>query len=196
MKINNVMVYTGYVESSSWSALMFTHEDGFDSVEAALHHLGECILTGLKLEEKYSYFPKCCIASMEKVDKFCSKCGRDVQKRAIDRERLSQQIHDLRSGDNDSIGQEIWETLENNNWHLWGKFGASNNFTNVVVLGDHGEITLANAAFGRVFNDGPLNEDNAKFYGENDRTESERRKCCKDKYCISAPKGAKFFIDD
>jgi hypothetical protein len=196
MKISNVMVYTGYVESASWSALMFSHKVGFDSVEAALHHLGECILTGLKLEEKYSYFPPCCIASMERVDKFCSKCGRDIQKRAIDRERLASTIIDLRTGDNDSIGQEIWETLESNDWSLWGKFGADNDFTNVVVLGDYGELTLTDAAFGRIFDVAPMNETNSQFYEAEDRPEEQRRKECKDKYKISFPKGAKFLIDD
>ena len=195
MKIKNVMVYTGYVESSSWSALMFCHKVGFNSVEEALHHLGECILTGLKLEQKYSYFPPCCIASMEKVDKFCSKCGRDIQKRAIDREDLAQAIIDLRTGNNDSIGQEIWETLASNDWDANGLHD-SNDFTNVVILGDNGEYTLADAAFGRVFDIGPMNEEHAKFYGAEDRTEAERRKFCKDRYRISAPKGAKFFLDD
>ena len=196
MKIKNVMVYTGYVESASWSALMFSHRVGFDSVEEALHHLGECILTGLKLEEKYSYFPPCCIASMEKVDKFCAKCGRDIQKRAIDRERLASAILDLRTGNNDSIGQEIWETLANNEWDLWGKFGASNDFTNVVVLGDCGEITLADAAFGRIFDVGPMNEENRRYFETEDRMEEQRRKDCQDKYRISAPADAKFFLDD
>lgn len=194
MKIKNVMVYTGYVESSSWSALMFSHEDGFDSVEAALHHLGECILIGVRLEEKHSYYPPCCRENMEKAERFCGKCGQNLEKRAVDREKLAQVIVGLRSGDNDSNGYEIWEVLASNGWELWGKLGkGGNDFTNVVVLSEYGEYTLADAAFGRMFDVAPTNDE---YYKPEPKSEKERRKDCKDKYRVFAPQGAKFFLDD
>lgn len=203
MKLKNVLVYTGYVESGSWSAIPFQHRTGFDSVEEMLQHLGQCILTGYKLEEKYTYFPKCCLETMEEAkQKFCGKCGRNVVRRAIDREKLAHKVLDIRTGDNNSICQEIWEILKSNDWSMWGWWNdgnETNDFTNVVVLGDHGEFTLADAAFGRIFDVGPSNEDSMDYDPEENwkkTPEEERRQRCKDRYKISVPKGAKLFLDE
>jgi len=156
--------------SGSWSAIPFCHRIGFNSVEEALQNLGQCLLTGFRLEEKYTYFPECCRKAMEDgTQKFCSKCGRNVVKRSIDRERLADFILDIRTGNNDSIPQEVWEILESNNWSMWGwcnHKGFNNNFTDVVILGEHGEYTLTDAAFGRIFDIGPINEDSFNYNPE------------------------------
>lgn len=198
MKLKNVVVYTGYVESNSWSALCLQHQgEGFDSVERMLQNLGACILTGYRVMLKHSYFPKCCIDSMEKVLNTCATCGKDLV-RIIDRTSLSIQIRDLRRGHNDTNPNEIWEILASNNWMMWNDDTLKEtDFTNVVILKERGEALLADAAFGRVFMPALLDKSDYDYCHILARRAEPVDKLKKEfQHQISFPKGAKLFVDD
>lgn len=196
MKIQNILVFTGYVESSSWSALPFHHHVGFDSVEEALQHLGQCILTAFRVEDEHTYFPPCCRESMDKMFDHCSKCGQYVKKRIIGRERLAQAIVDMRTGNTDSIGGEFWEIITGNGWNIWGQDTRGNSFDNVVILGEHGEYTLADAAFGRIFDNGPQDPEDYNFDESWKKIPEQERRDSLDRFLIDYPDGAKLFLDD
>ena len=195
MKLHNIMIYTGYVESGSWSALCYKHYRGFDSAEELMQHFGKCILDSMKAGEKDHHFMKCCLASRKKSHKHCTECGQSTKERTIDVAILSDYILRLHTGDNNSNNEyDTWDNLEGNYWAQWGYSNEDNNFTNVVILLENGEHLLARSAFGRVFEPGPLNEDNyynGYLLGD---SEKERRKSVAGS--ISIPKKAKLFLDD
>jgi len=149
MKVQNVLVYTGYVEDSSTGCLAMQHRVGFDSVEEMLRHLGECFLTSLRMEKENHYWMKCCRKAREDGNKHCKDCGNLVDDKKIDHEALSQYITEMQRSTADSSGGEFWEIMNSNNWVLWGgHWSKGNDFTNVTILGENGDVTLADLALG------------------------------------------------
>lgn len=185
------MIYTGYVESSSWSALCFRHSVGFESAEEGLQHLGECIKLGIQESYEYTYFPKCCRESLEKGLKYCGSCGQRTSNDKLDVETLSQYILHMNGGNmNSGVPHEVWDMLDTNGWRLMGgPYLNTNNFYNVVIIQENGEWHLARAAFGRVFNDSP---ENIEFLKQNWNT-TPKNWARKE---FSIPNGMKTFVDD
>jgi hypothetical protein len=154
MGINNVLIYTGYVETSSWAGLGFYHgsKDGFDNATQALRHLAKCILQGFQDSSEYYNMrlkPECCQKYVDNTDQyaFCPKCGTRLVVPKINKEMLEEFIIDLRIGHTDSIPQEVWESLDANGWYLWGDYKIKQtNFENVVVVHQYGEHILAGLA--------------------------------------------------
>jgi hypothetical protein len=151
-KVRNLLLYSGYVESNSWAALAFRNEDGFDSVEEALQHLGKCILEGIKLYHEYNKKPsKDCCSNESNSNKFCSQCGQSLQKEEIDQETVEVWLQDIHVGNNDSIPYEFWDILSANGWTLWNNSDVNTDFNNVVVIHEKAEVIISRAAFGRIF---------------------------------------------
>lgn len=190
MRARNFIIYTGYVESSSWGCLALRHSYGFESVEEALQHLGECILTGFKIEEENFYWAKCCRESQAKKIKFCDQCGQRVSFPELDIERLGRLIMDLQRSDMNGIPHEVWEMMDGNGWKLFGgPYMNSNTMANIVIIQDNGDRHIAQAAFGRLFDETP---EHAEFMKSNYKTTPKdwvRRE-------FSIPKGMKMFMDD
>jgi len=186
VKLHNIMIYTGYVESNSWSALCFNHDIGFESVEEMIQHLSQCILEGDELDKKYAYVPQCCKNNTSKTAKYCPTCGSLLEKEEINREYYAELIRDLQFGTFDSVAHTIWEVMERDGWVLWGDSRLkTTDFANVVILQENGELLMAKCAFGRIFDE--------TSGGLNQTPEKEKRKDISRK--ILLPKKAKLVID-
>lgn len=190
MKAKNFIIYTGYVESSSWSCLALRHQHGFDSVEKALQHLGKCILLGFKEEEEGVYWIECCREAQAKDYKHCEKCGQLVKIPEMDAERLGYCIIDMQRSDMDRGPHEVWETMSANGWMLFGgPYTNTNDMNDITIIKDNGERHLAQAAFGRLFDESP---EHAEFMKQSWNS-TPKDWVLKD---FSIPSGMKMFMDD
>lgn len=152
-KARNFIFYTGYVESNSWACLAFRNSKGFNSVEEALQDFGGCILEGIDDIDEITYWAKCCRENIEKENgNYCSECGKSIKASKPDRETIEYYMNQFMTGNNDSIPHEFWETLAGHGWYLWG-YNQDTDFKDVIIIGEKAESIIANAAFGRIFDE-------------------------------------------
>lgn len=139
MKIHNLLIYTGYVESSSISCMAYRHDNGFDCVEEALENLGKSFLRGTEREMEYNR--NSCSHKNDDQARYCQQCGRRIQKSEIDYETLVDRILSYASGDNNSTSYETYLEIESAGWEH-----PNVNMKNTVIVRERGEEFLASLA--------------------------------------------------
>ena len=192
MKVYNIFIYTGYVESSSWSCMALNNRKGFDSLEEALQNIGKCLRESCETQEKDRYKPICCkeTKANNKDAMCCIKCGERLAYK-INKEYLAEDFLHMHRGDmNDGAPCDMWDNLSVNGWALiGGPWLEVNDITNVAVVQEKGEELISQAAYGRLADESPESIEfykNSAYKSPRDYVQSH----------VNVPEGMKIFLDE
>jgi len=147
MKIHNVIFRTGYVEDTSNACVALHNYDGFDTVEGALRNISEAFLEAYE-EQEYFARPRseCCGLWDKTRAQYCGECGTKLEAERTNREEIEEFVKDYFGG---TIidPSEPWHHLSVRGWYRFG-YDDQNDFTNVVIATQNGEIVIARMAMG------------------------------------------------
>lgn len=114
-KFRSFVFQLGYVESTTVSCFLLTHNQGFDTIQEALLDLARVFQEG----DRNSYRPapkKCCVAAREKPggndEEYCAKCGAPLHEETTPPGQLFAQYFQMELHETG----EMYETLEDNGW--------------------------------------------------------------------------------
>ena len=142
--VHALILFFGYVESASVSCLIARHEQGFESVEAALKDFATAIIDANKEELQKEFV-------LDQLDQ------EDAQ------EEAEEWFWNLMKGDNDSTNTE-WEHLSKHGWSI-GSFETNIFSKGVFVVTETAETFLWAAYAGKLGNskDDPEKSDEYLF---------------------------------
>lgn len=128
LRVYNVVVCVGYVESARHATLTFRHLEGFEDARAALLHLHDSILASLKQVSEWGRW-----TMLEQPEYWDDDPDADPN--------IVQYIEELQKSDNDQSpgGHEMWEEMCGHGWECPGEL-----VTGIcVTLYESGEYFLA-----------------------------------------------------
>ena len=114
MKLQTLIINTGYAESASNACLILYHPIGFDSVQEAMAGFADDVVEADKKIESYEA-NECCELNTDQ--KFCPDCGSKITpKKEISEHKLRDLFFSIFEGDSDSswwdsYGEEIGQWM-------------------------------------------------------------------------------------
>jgi hypothetical protein len=115
VNVQTLVLSVGYAEDAQLASVIMHHSQGFESVEEALYHIGECLVEVYR--QPPSGLSKCCKESIEENYTFCSTCGRHLTKEDIEQETIESLAREFLLGTVDSSAHFLDE-IYGTGWHV------------------------------------------------------------------------------